>query len=115
PGGALFVIYDLLILFGTLLAVADLLMHLKVIPDVPALHPIQPWRGVIILGLVGLAYLLLSLNLLLKLFDFGAVWVNFWGWLATWTHFVAVIALLLEVWLQLRGPSRPPPRIDIHT
>ncbi|MBI1916529.1 MAG: hypothetical protein HYS12_17610, partial [Planctomycetes bacterium] len=115
PGGALFIIYDLLIVFGVLLAIAAFLMHLKAIPDVPALRPILPWRAVIILGFVGLAYLLLCLNIILFLFDKGAIWLNFWGWLAETTHSVAVTGLLLEMWLQLRGPTRPPPRIDIHT
>ncbi len=114
-GGALFIFYDLFIVFGVLLAIASLLMQLKVIPDVPALQPIQPWRAVIILGFVGTAYLLLFLNLLVKLFDLGSIWLNFWGWLAETAHCIAVLGLLLEVWLQLRGPTRPPPRIDIHT
>ena len=115
PGGVLFIFYDLFIVFGALLAIVSLLMHLKVIPDIPALRPIMPWRAVIIFGFVGLAYLFLCLNLVIKLFDFGGIWLNFWGWLATWIHFTAVIALLLEIWLQLRGPTRPPPRIDIHS
>lgn len=115
PGGALFIFYDLFIIFGVLLAVASLLMHLKIIPDIPALQPIHPWRAVIILGFVGTAYLLLFLNLLVGLFDLGGIWLNFWGWLAETAHCIAVFGLLLEMWLQLRGPTRPPPRIDIHT
>jgi len=113
PG--LFITYDLLIVFGTLLAIGAFLLHLRVIPDIPALQPILPWRAVILLGFVGLAYLLLCLNLILFLFKRELIWLNFWGWLAETVHCVAVTGLLLEMWLQLRGPSRPPPRIDIHT
>jgi hypothetical protein len=115
PGGAIFIFYDLFVVLGVLLVIVSLLMHLKVIPDSPALEPIKAWRAVIILGFVGTAYLLLFLSTFINLFELKAIWLNFWGWLAACTHFVAVIALLLEVWLQLRGPTRPPPRIDIHS
>ncbi|HKB36419.1 MAG TPA: hypothetical protein VKD72_08200 [Gemmataceae bacterium] len=114
-GSALFVIYDLLVVFALLVEIVNFLMELKVIPDVPALSAIRPWRAVIVLGFAGTAYVLLSIHLVVKLFDLGNIWLSFWGWLATWTHFTAVIGLLLEMWLQLRGPTRPPPRIDIHT
>jgi hypothetical protein len=113
-GSALFVLYDLLVVFGLLAAIPFFLMELKVLPDTPTLRGILPWRALIVLGFVGLAYLLLCFHLIARLFEDGFIWLSFWGWLATWIHFVAVIALLLEMWLQLRGPTRPPPRIDIH-
>jgi hypothetical protein len=115
PGGAIFIFYDLFVVLGVLLAVASLLMHLRIIPDSPALQPLQAWRAVILLGFVGTAYLLLFLSLFINLFELNGIWLNFWGWLGETVHFTAVIGLLLEMWLQLRGPTRPPPRIDIHS
>ena len=85
-------------------------------PPTPALQGVQPWRAVIVLGFVGFAYLLLCLHLVARLFsDRGMIWLSFWGWLAETVHCIAVFGLLLEMWLQLRGPTRPPPRIDIHS
>src|SRR5262245_34946539 len=108
-GSALFVIYDLLVVFAVLVEIVNFLMELKVIPDFPALSAIRPWRAVIVLAFAGTAYVLLTPHLLLKLFDEGFIGLSFWGWSALWVHLIAVIGLLLEMWLQLRGPTRPPP------
>ncbi len=113
-GHALFVFYDLLLIFAVMAAVASLLMHLRVIPDVPQLRPLQPWRGAIVAILAGLGLLLFFLFELFKTFELGGLPLSFWGLLAFWIHVLAVIGALLESWLLLRGPTRPPPRIDIH-
>ena len=114
-GGALFIVYDLLLIFGMLTGLASLLMYAGVIPPSPQLKGIEPWRGVIVGAFTWIAFLLLFISVLINLFRLNAIWLNFWGWLAYDVHFVASAALLLQMWLELRGPSRPPPRIDIHT
>jgi hypothetical protein len=114
-GGAWFILYVLLILLAALAAIPALLMQLKVIPDNPGLRPLQALKGAVVGGLAGVALILLSLYALFKLLDYGAIPLNFWGLLAYWVNLIAVIALLLQMWLELRGPSRPAPRIDIHT
>jgi hypothetical protein len=110
-GGALPAIYVLFTLFGFLAAIGSFLFHLKVIPPVPAL---DKWRPLIVGGFVWLAFFFLFLSIMINLFDQGAIWLNFWGWLAWDGHFIASIGLLLETWLQMRGPEAPSPRIDIH-
>ena len=110
-GGALPALYVLLTLFGFLAAIGSFLMHLGIIPPVPAL---QKWRALIVGGFVWLALFFLFLNVFINLFDHGMIWLNFWGLLAWWTHLLAAIAVALEFWLQLRGPEAPSPRIDLH-
>jgi hypothetical protein len=107
--------YCILTVLALLVAVAVLLMNLKIIPDVPALKPVHPWRGLIVAGLTGLAFLFLLIQFLR--YVFGA-WVSplvtMWAMLAFWVHLIALIGALLEFWLERRGPSRPLPRIDGH-
>jgi hypothetical protein len=109
--GGLATIYILFTLFGFLAAIGAFLLHLGIIPPVPAL---QKWRAIIVGGFVWVALFFLFLSVLLNLFDHGMIWLNFWGLLAWWAHLVAAIALGLEAWLQLRGPEAPSPRIDLH-
>ena len=111
----MFIFYDLLVIFAVLTGIAALLMHAGVIPSSPQLKQIDPWRGLIVGIFTWTAFLLLFFSVLINLFKLTVVWLNFWGWLAFDAHFVATVALVLEVWLQRRGPGKPPPRIDIHT
>lgn len=108
---ALFIFYDLFLVFGFLASVAAILWQLKILPEVPGL---MPWRAVIVSGFVITAFVLLFLYLFTMLFDPGFALSTFWGVLAFWIHFTAVVGCLLEIWLQRRGPTRPIPRIDIH-
>lgn len=104
-------LYSLLVVFGMLAAVAEFLWHLKVIPAVPSL---MPWRAVIVGAFIFSSFLILFTFYLQMLLEVGAAGGTFVSILAFWTHLVAVVSLLLEVWIQRRGPSYPPPRIDIH-
>ena len=36
------------------------------------------------------------------------------AWLALGLEFLAFVALLIDFWLELRGPSKPAPRIDLN-
>ena len=40
---------------------------------------------------------------------------TFWVWFALLLQIVALIGALLEYWLDVRGPGKPIPRIDIHS
>jgi len=111
----LFIFYDLLLVFAVLTGLAALLMHAGVIPSSPQLQQIEPWRGLIVGIFTWTSFLLLFLSVVINLFRLTVVWLNVWGWLAFDAHAVAAIALALEVWLQRRGPTKPPPRIDMHT
>jgi len=108
----LMIMYDLFLIFGVLAAIGSLLLNLKVIPEVPAL---TPWRAVIVGGFVIVGFLFLWIYDLIFYFKSVALNHTFWGMLAYWAHCAAAISLLLEIWLQRRGPTYPPPRIDIHT
>jgi len=110
-GGALFIFYTLFVVFGLLGSVGSLLMQLRVIPPIPALEKL---RVVIVGGFVWSAFLMLFFSVFVKLFELGFVWLSFWGWLGYLAHLTAVVGLLLELWLQLRGPAAPTPRIDLH-
>jgi hypothetical protein len=107
--------YVILTFLAMLVAVAVLLMNLKVIPDVPALHAIRPWRGLIVAGVSGLAFLFFVIECLRFVFGYWyAPILTMWGALAFWIHLIAVIGALLEFWLERRGPNRPLPRLDTH-
>jgi hypothetical protein len=108
-------IYVILTLLAMLVAVAVLLMNLKIIPDVPALHAVWPWRGLIVAGVSGLAFLFFFIECLRFVFGYWyAPILTMWGALAFWIHLIAVIGALLEFWLERRGPNRPVPRLDVH-
>jgi hypothetical protein len=115
PGGPLFIFYDLLVVLAVLTGLGSLLMYAGVIPPSPPLRSIEPWRGLIVGISTWLSFLLLFFSILINVFRLNVVWFSFWGWLAYDCHFVASIALLLQTWLERRGPAKPPPRIDIHT
>jgi hypothetical protein len=105
--------YVLLTVVAMLLAIASLLFALKVIPDVPALRPIQPWRSVIVGGLAAAAWLLLTVVFLVWLFTAHEPFM-FWAVLAWLVHTVAAGAAFLQFWLEQRGSSKPIPRITLE-
>jgi hypothetical protein len=109
-------LYDLLTFLVALpLAVAVLLIDLKIIPDVPALHAVRPWRSLIVAGVSGLAWLFFLFECLRNVFNaWIAPIVTAWAVLAFWIHLIAVIGVLLAFWLERRGPNRPLPRLDAH-
>jgi len=113
-GAATFIFYDLLTVIAMLLAIASLLITLKVIPDVPALKPIDPFRPLIVGGFAGAAWLLLTLQSVIWLFSLGHCPLSFGGILAWFIHASAVKGAFIEFWLQRRGAGKPPPRISLE-
>ncbi len=110
-GSAIYIIYDLLLLFAFLVAIASILIHLKIIPTPP---PLEGLRGLVLGGLLLIAFVFLFLNELIGVFELGILPLTFFGLLAFWAHLLALITVALEIWMQRRGPTRPTPRIDVH-
>ena len=61
------------------------------------------------------AFVFLFLKLLISVFELSVLPLTFFGLLAFWAHLLALFTVLCEIWLQRRGPTRPIPRIDIHS
>lgn len=112
-GNAIFIIYDLMIVFGMLFAIFSFLMHRNIIPDLPQLQPVKPYRSLIVAIFLGIPFVLLAVKMLIDLFSNGVLPYSFWGILAFKLHAVALIGSLLELCLQKRDPSQPIPRIEI--
>jgi hypothetical protein len=113
--GSLLSLYDISIILAMLLAIASLLIHLKVIPEVPALQAFERSRNLIVGAASGLAFLLLFIHLLGPVFEEWQVYpLKMWAVFAFWSHLIAVIGAFLEYWLDRRGPDRPLPGIAIR-
>lgn len=113
-GGAIFIFYTLFVIFGLVASIVFLLMQLGVIPIPAALYKV---RAVITGVFVWSAFLMLFMHVLINLFDTkkaGVIWLNFWGLIGWWFHCIAFWALLIQMWLELRGPAAPSPRVDLH-
>lgn len=112
---AFFIIYDLFLCFGLLFGIGSFLLHMKVIPDLPQIQPFKPLRSWIVGAMVIPPFLLLALVSFIMLVDKGWVPYGFFGVVACWIHFATVFALLLEIWMVKRGPSRPPIQLVIRS
>jgi hypothetical protein len=110
-GDALFLIYDLLLVFAFLVAVGSILIQLKLIPAPPALENL---RGLVLGGLLLVAFVFMFLKQLISIFDMSVLPLTFFGLLGSYAHMLALVTVLFEIWLQRRGPTRPIPRIDVH-
>jgi len=114
PGHVLVILFDLLTILAAVLAVASLLFTLKIIPDVPALKPFLPMRSLVVGGTALLAWFFLTLQCVIWLFGDGIIPLNFWGMLTWWIYTIAVVAALIEFWLEQRGPGKPVPRMTME-
>jgi hypothetical protein len=113
------ILYDLL--FALMLVVLLALAVLRLMPDLKlpaALQQVWPWRS----GIVALLAAVTLFFLVLQLFvgftpksDPGGyiIITTAAAWGALLLHFIGLVALLLDFWLEIRGPNRPIPRIDI--
>jgi hypothetical protein len=97
-----------------------LMSHMVKIP--PGLQQIWPWRSAVVAFVVFLALFFLALqvftgfnasvdNIPVKGF---LVHRTIFAWLALLFELVAFVSLLIDFWLELRGPSKPAPRIDLN-
>lgn len=117
-GGPIFIFYTLFIIFGLVASVVFLLMNLGVIPVPPALYKV---RAIIAGVFVWSSFLMLFMHVLIHLMSSGkggqvggVIWLNLWGLIGWWFHCIAFWALLIQMWLELRGPAAPSPRVDWH-
>jgi hypothetical protein len=106
-------LYLILLLLSLIVAIPSALVSLRLIPAPPFLQGLGPWRLVIVGGIILFAFLFILLRYLHILF--AAVPATVWLRFAFCIHFVVVIAVLLEVWLEFRRlKNRPLPRIDLN-
>jgi hypothetical protein len=112
---ALTFLYTLMLLFAFLVCAA--ITALRVIRGVklpPALQQVWPWRA----GLVAFFAFLGLFFLVMQLFigfspSSDTLHTTPFVWLALLVQVVALVGALLDFWLEIRGPGRPMPRIDI--
>jgi hypothetical protein len=114
--------WNILTVFYTLMLLAAVgvsgaITAIRLIPGVklpPAVQQIWPWRA----GLVGFFAFLGLFFLMMQLiigFNPNSATLHTTGFvaLALLIQFVALVGALLDFWLEVRGPSRPMPRIDL--
>src|SRR5262249_30719426 len=118
-GNALTILYLFMLLIAFLASAA--ITALRLVPNfrVPAgLEQVWPWRA----GLVALFALLRLFFLAMQLFvgfvpkDTELIPLldkTAFVWLALLFQLIGTVAALLDFWLEVRGPGRPTPRIDI--
>jgi hypothetical protein len=103
-----FIVYVIFTLFFALpLAWVKLAFEKNWIPNLDALHPIWPWRAVIVGGVAALGALLLLflwISSNLSQWNFMALAMK----VAVRLHLIAVVAYAAEYWLELRKQRRLP-------
>ncbi|HKI35157.1 MAG TPA: hypothetical protein VKA46_25090 [Gemmataceae bacterium] len=112
---ALTLFYTLMLLFGFLASIA--ITVLRLVPDFKppaALLQVWPWRA----GLVAFFALLGVFFLTMQLFigftpSSDTLHTTAFVWLALLVQIVALVGALLDFCLEIRGPGRPMPRIDV--
>jgi hypothetical protein len=107
--------YTLMLLFGFLASMAIAAFRLVPTLKAPAaLHQVWPWRAglVALFAFLGLFFLLVQLCIGFTP-EADNLHTTFFAWLALFFQFVVLVGALLDFWLEVRGPSRPMPRIDI--
>jgi hypothetical protein len=109
----LMIFFNLLTIFALILAIVSQLYTVKVIPPVPALKPLDPWRSLIVGALIALAWLFLTLQGLAWLFGDGFIPLNVLGILAWWIYTVGLVGIFLQFWLEQRG-NKPLPRVSLE-
>jgi hypothetical protein len=120
-GNALTILYLLVLLFAFLLSGA--LTVVRFIPHFQVPHALQqvwPWRSgaVALFAFLGLFFLVMQLFIGFEpakevSFDIGLLHTTVVVWLTLLLQIVALVGALLDFWLEIRGPSRPLPRIDM--
>jgi hypothetical protein len=110
-----YLFYVIVVMFlGLPLSIASLLIGARLIPTPPALAMLVPWRSVMVLGLMLLGWITLLIDYIhynFSGFNPSTIWLK----LAFRVHFIVVIALLLEFWLEVRRTRNlPPPKIDVR-
>ncbi len=121
-GNALTILYLLMLLFALLLAGGITVLRLMPHVQLPAaLQQVWPWRSgaVALLALLGLFFLVMQLAVGFEpakdeTIDRGLLHTTAVVWATLGLQILALIAALLDFWVEVRGPSRPMPRIDIR-
>lgn len=117
-GNPLILFYLLLFLLAFLLVIGITALRFSPVPiKLPAaVKQVWPWRSAIVFFLLFLTFFFLILQICLGFNAADSAFVvttTLWLWLAVLLHLTALIAALLDFWLEQRGPTRPLPRIQI--
>jgi hypothetical protein len=109
------ILYLLVLLPGFLLSVA--ITAVRLIPGIklpPMVQQVWPWRAAMVafFAFVGLFFLVMQLFVGFSP-ERDTLHTTVFVWLTLLLQVVALVASLLDFWLEIRGPSRPMPRIDI--
>jgi hypothetical protein len=111
-----------LILFLIMLIVSIAITVLRLIPNAlklpPGLQQVWPWRSALVGLLAAVTFFFLVLQVFVGFSVKGDGVLTYiettaWTGLVVILHFTALAGALLDFWLEIRGPSRPVPRIDI--
>jgi hypothetical protein len=118
-GNALTILYLFMLLIALSASVAITVLRLVPGFKVPAgLVQVWPWRAglVALFGLLGLFFLGMQLFVGFVPKDpdlIPLLHATPYVWLALLFQLIGTVAALLDFWLEVRGPGRPTPRIDI--
>jgi hypothetical protein len=115
-GNVLTILYLLTLILAVLLSVAITALRLMPHVKIPAgLQQIWPWRSgaVELLTFLGLFFLLMQLVVGFNPPD-PVLHTTAVVWITLLLQIVALVAALLDFWLEVRGPSRPMPRVDFR-
>src|SRR5262249_19903975 len=109
-------IFLLMLLLSLAIAVLRLLGNTVKLPA--AVQQVWPWRSALVALLAAVTFCFLVLQLLVSFTPKGGpagvtVVTNAGVLWAVVVHFIGLVGALLDFWLEMRGPSRPMPRIDI--
>jgi hypothetical protein len=109
PGNGLLTTYIVFTIIALVLVWAIRVLTLgRFVPRLPQpVLRVWPWRLLASVILVGISFLLMLIEGLM------GVWtISFW--LCFLSQTVALVAALLQLWLDKRGPSLPPPQVLVH-
>lgn len=107
-----FITYGVFVIIAMVFSIITFLWHLGVIPDLPQLQAIKPFRSLIVGSLIAFGFVLVALKFFVDLVGQGLIPYSFWGHFSVMLHFIALITIFLQFCLERRSPSQPIPRID---
>jgi hypothetical protein len=125
---ALTLLYTLMLLFALLLSLA--IISVRLVPGFTppaALQQVWPWRAFFVAIFAFLAFTFLTLQLIVGFIPkdeatrkfmqehHARIATTIYVWIVWYLQLIALVGSLLEYWLDVRGPGKPIPRIDIHS
>lgn len=111
---AVFAPYVVFLMVGLVLAIVSMLLTRRLISLPEPFKKLRSWRALVVAAVVLGSFLVLFLHWLNHLATAPNP-MTLWYGLALRLHFLAVVALLLEFWLDRRNKKNlPPPKIELR-